>query len=306
MYTLNKIVGYLISPVGFSMAMVVVAAVARLLKRRRIVGWAVTLALANFWLWSTPWMSKWMGMALEAEFLVDGCVPAVESLPSADAIVLHGGSMGLATNISPYAEMLTSADRVWQAARLWREQVRRRNEKGESADIKIVVTGGSVKLTTAGLLQDFGVPTNAVVFAEEPRNTEEEAKEVAGFRFQVSGFRFRVSGFRFQGSGDKGQGSGDKGQVVGTGPETCSLKPETIRPKVLVVTSAWHMRRTMLMYEKYAPGVEAIPAPCDFENTLKVEKTCGWASLLPDPEMFMRNSIAFHEWLGYWGYKWLR
>ena len=77
-------------------------------------------------------------------------------------------------------------------------------------------------------------------------------------------------------------------------------------PRALVVTSAWHMRRTMLMYEKYAPGVEAIPAPCDFENTLKVEKTCGWASLLPDPEMFMWNSVAFHEWLGYWGYKWLR
>ena len=299
MFTLNKVVGYLISPVGFSMAMVVVAAVARLLKRRRIVGWAVTLALANFWLWSTPWMSKWMGMALEAEFLVDGRVPAVESMPQADAIVLHGGSMGIATNISPYAEMWASADRVWHAARLWKEQVKRENEKGESADIKILVMGGSVKLTTAGLLQDLGVPTNAVVFVEEPRNTEEEAKGVAGFRFQVSGFRFQVSGVGFQ-------VSGDKGQVVGTGPETCSLKPETIRPKVLVVTSAWHMRRTMLMYEKYAPGVEAIPAPCDFENTLGVDKACGWASLFPAPEMFMWNSIAFHEWLGYWGYKWLR
>lgn len=187
MYMLNKIVGYLISPVGFSMAMVAAAVLARLLKRRRLAVWGVVLALANFWLWSTPWMSKWMGVPLEAEFLVDGRVPAVETLPQADAIALHGGSMGIATNISPYAEMWTSADRVWHAARLWREQVKRKTEKGERADIKILVMGGSVKLTTAGLLQDLGVPTNAVVFVEEPRNTEEEAKEVEGVEMVEKG-----------------------------------------------------------------------------------------------------------------------
>lgn len=274
MYTVNKLVGYLISPVGFSTALVAAAVVARLLKRRRLAGWAVGLALVNFWLWSTPWMSGWMGVPLEAEFLVEGRVPTIESLPLADAIVLHGGSMGLATNISPYAEMWTSADRVWHAARLWREQVRRRNEKGESADIKILVTGPGAAVSTGPLLTDLGIPTNAVVFVEKPRNTEEEAKEIVRMFDCSEGLNVRMEGGR--------------------------------PPRALVVTSAWHMRRTMLMYEKYAPGVEAVPAPCDFENTLKVEKTCGWASLLPDPEMFMWNSVAFHEWLGYWGYKWLR
>lgn len=274
MYTLNKIVGYLISPVGFSMALVAAAVVARMIGRRKLAGWAVVLALANCWLWSTPWMSGWMGVPLEADFLVEGLVPTIESLPQADAIVLHGGSMGIATNISPYAEMWTSADRVWHAARLWREQVKRKTEKGESADIKILVTGGSVKLTTAGLLQDFGVPTNAVVFVEEPRNTEEEAKEVVRMFECSEGLNVRMEGGR--------------------------------PPRALVVTSAWHMRRTMLMYEKYAPGVEAVPAPCDFENTVRIEKICGWASLLPDPETFMWNSVAFHEWLGYFGYKWVR
>ena len=280
MYFLNKIIGYLISPVGFGMALVVAAVVARVLGRWRLAGWAVVLALANFWVWSTPWMTQWMGAALEAEFLVDGRVPTVESLPQADLIELHGGGMGIGTNISSYAEMWMSADRVWHAARLWKA--------GKAP--KILVTGGSVKLTTASLLQDLGVPTNAVVFLEEPRNTEEEAKAVSSFKFQVSSFRFQVSGSKFQDSST----------------ETCNLKPETKRPKVLVVTSAWHMKRTMLMYEKYAPEVESVPAPCDFENTMGVEKAKGWMSLLPDPEAFMRNSIAFHEWLGYWGYKWVR
>lgn len=59
----------------------------------------------------------------------------------------------------------------------------------------------------------------------------------------------------------------------------------------------------MLMYKKYVPNVEAIPAPCDFENTLGVGNVNGWKSVLPDPTAFLNNSIAFHEWLGYWGYK---
>ena len=99
MYTLNKVVGYLISPAGFGIMLVSTAVLARVLGRRRLAGWAVLLALANFWIWSTPWMTQWMGVALEAEFLVDGRVLSVESLPEADLIELHGGGMGLATNI---------------------------------------------------------------------------------------------------------------------------------------------------------------------------------------------------------------
>lgn len=278
MYTINKIVGYLISPAGFSIILVAAAILARVLGRRRLAGGAVVLALANFWLWSTPWMTQRMGVALEAEFLINGRVPEVESFPQTDAIVLHGGAMGVATNISPYAEMWTSADRVWHAARLWREQVKRRKEKGESADVKILVTSEETDLSTGPLLEDLGVPKEAIIYDFGPRNTEEEAKAVSGFRFQVPGEKL----------------------------ETCNMKLETTRPKVLVVTSAWHMKRTMLMYQKYAPRVEAVPAPCDFENTMMRENVKGWMSLLPDPVAFMENSVAFHEWLGYWGYKWFR
>ena len=66
------------------------------------------------------------------------------------------------------------------------------------------------------------------------------------------------------------------------------------------------MKRTMLVYGKYAPGVEAVPAPCDFDNTLGLARTRSWMSILPDPAAFMGNSVAFHEWLGYFGYRCLR
>ena len=292
MYSLNKLIGYLISPVGFAMTLVVAAVLARIWGKRRLAKWAVVLALANFWIWSTPLMSRWVGVPLEAEFLTEGRVPAGESFPAADLIVLHGGSMGVATNISPYAEMWTSADRVWHAARLWKEQVKRKNEKGKSAEVKVLVTSAGTDLSTGPLLVDLGVPKEAIVYDFGPRNTEEEAKAVSGFGFQVSGGGGAVSGFKFQ--------------VPRMQPETCNLKLETNKPKVLVVTSAWHMKRTMLMYKKYAPNVEAIPAPCDFENTLGVGNAKGWMSLLPDPAAFMYNSVAFHEWLGYFGYRYLR
>ena len=268
MYVLNKIIGYLVSPVGLGMMLVAAAVLARVRGKRRLAGWTAVLAFANLWLWSTPLMSRWVSVPLEAEFLVEGRVPAVESLPAADLIVLHGGSMGVATNIGSRAEMWTSADRVWQAARIWKA--------GRAP--RIFVTSAGTDLSTGPLLADLGVPKDAIIYDFSPRNTEEEAKKVSGFRFQVSG----------------------------GGLETCNLKLETNRPKVLVVTSAWHMKRTMLMYRKYAPNVEAIPAPCDFENTLGAANASGFKALLPDPAALLGNSIAFKEWLGYLGYKWLR
>ena len=279
MYTINKIVGYLISPVGFGMVLVAAAVLARVFGRRRLAGWAVVLALANFWIWSTPWMTQRMGAALEAEFLVDGRAPSVESMPQADLIELHGGAMGLDTNFNPYAEMWSSADRVWHAARLWKA--------GKAS--KILVTSGSTDLTTGPLLSDFGIPKEAIIYDFGPRNTEEEAKAV-GSLFSTSRTE-RVSAER----------KSDRGRREAEAPEE-----ELPAARVLVVTSAWHMKRTMLMYQKYAPNVEAIPAPCDFENTLGADKIGGWTSLLPAPEAFLGNSVAFHEWLGYWGYKWFR
>ena len=175
MYTLNKIIGYLINPAGFGMALVAAAVLARVLGRRWLAGWVVLFALVNFWIWSTPWMTQWMGAALEAEFLVNGRVPSVESLPEADLIELHGGGMGIDTNISAYAEMWLGADRVWHAARLWKA--------GKAS--KILVTSKGTDLSTEPLLTDLGIPKEAIIYDFGPRNTEEEAKAVSGFRFQV-------------------------------------------------------------------------------------------------------------------------
>ena len=192
-----------------------------------------------------------VGVPLEREFLVDGRVPMVESFPKADAILLLGGSMGIETNVNSYAEMATSADRVWQAARLFKA--------GRAS--KIIATGDYAKDTTLPLLKDFGVGEEAVSFLDA-RTTEEEAKGIRELFSRVEG-----------------------GEV-----------------KVLLVTSAWHMKRARLMFEKYAPEIEVVCAPADFENTFTAEKTPVFKMLLPDPNVFMLNSVAFHEWVGIVGY----
>ena len=45
-----------------------------------------------------------------------------------------GGGIGKAAPMA-HPDMYEGADRVWHAARLWRAQVKRRKEKGESADV---------------------------------------------------------------------------------------------------------------------------------------------------------------------------
>lgn len=276
MYYINKIVGFMVSPIGGAIAGGIIAVVCARLGRKRLAKWIGGLTVAWLWLWMTPVMTWVVGVPLEREFLVDGRVPAVESFPDADVIVLLGGSMGIETNMSSYAEMATSADRVWQAARLFKA--------GKAA--KIIATGDYAKDTTLPLLKEFGVGEEAVSFLDA-RTTEEEAKGL----WEMLG---RSGGVEELGVEEFGESDS---------PTYPPKNSSTARPKVLLVTSAWHMKRARLMFEKYAPGIDVVCAPADFENTFTAEKTPLFKMLLPDPNVFMLNSVAFHEWVGFVGYK---
>ena len=276
MYYINKIVGFLVSPIGGAIAGGVVAIVCARLGRKRLAKWIGGLTVAWLWLWMMPIMAWVVGVPLEREFLVDGRVPMVESFPEADAIVLLGGSMGAETNLSSYAEMWSGADRVWQAARLFKA--------GKAS--KIIATGDYAKDTTLPLLKEFGVGEDAVSFLDA-RTTEEEAKGL----WEMLG---RSGGVEELGVEEFGESDS---------PTHPPKNSSTARPKVLLVTSAWHMKRARLMFEKYAPGIEVVCAPADFENTIMAEKTPLFKMLLPDPNVFMLNSVTFHEWVGIVGYR---
>lgn len=247
MFYLNKFIGFVISPLGIAMFGGFVALVCARLKRQRMAKWIGCLTVAWLWFWMTPIMTCVVGVPLERYFLVDGRVPAVEAFPEADAIVLLGGSMGIETTLSSCAEMWTSADRVWQAARLWKV--------GKAP--KVIATSGRVVETTFPLLKEFGIPEAALMRVDDARNTEEEARSI------------------------------------------CKMGVK----RILLVTSAWHMKRARLMFAKYAPGVEVVCAPADFENMMVARR--GF-SLIPDCNVFTLNSVAFHEWVGIIGYSLFR
>lgn len=241
MYYLNKFVGYIISPLGIAMLAVAISLLFGGRTRIRLMRTIGILTSIWLWFWMTPVAVLLVGASLEREFLVDGRVPDIEMYPGAEAIVLLGGGMGGDTNLSSYAEMSAGADRVWQAARLFKA--------GKAC--KIISTGDEAKNTTLPLLKDLGIPEENISFLAA-KNTEEEAKAVTQL------------GLR----------------------------------RILLVTSAWHMKRARLMFEKFAPEVEVFCAPADFEQTLYAARAFSAMAIIPDVNGFLANSVAFHEWLG--------
>ena len=217
--------------------------------KRRMGALAFGGVVAWICIWSLPVMRLAIGVPLEREFLVDGRVPLVETFPNADAIVVLGGGVGCNPALSPYAEMAAFADRVWQAARLWKA--------GKAP--KVVATGFSPRESNLGLLNDFGVPADKIVFLDA-RNTEEEAKAVR----------------------------------------------KIVKSKILLVTSAWHMKRARLMFEKYAPDLTIVPAATDYEALSGCAPSISIREFVPDPNTLASNITMFKEVVGYWGYKLLR
>lgn len=267
MYYINKFVGYVTNPVVIAALGGLLSFIAWKFKRRRIAKWIGLGSVVWLWFWMTPLSILIVGAKLEQEFLVDGRVPEIELFPNGDVIVLLGGSMGVETSWCDHAEMWASADRVWQAARLWK--------KGKAP--VIIATSPNVKESTGDLLRDFGIPDSAIVFIDSPRNTEEEAKAV----------------LRYLSTKDK--------HVAVMG---CLSNNINDVPRILLVTSAWHMKRARLMFENYASGLHVICAPSDFENSLRVARPMSfWKMLLPDSNILVQSYIAMHEWIGLFGYK---
>ncbi len=125
----------------------------------------------------------------------------------------------------------------------------------------IVTSGSDDRASTVPFLRDLGVDDDAIICEDDSRNTEENARLV-----------MRLMEER-----------------------------KVEKPKVLLVTSAWHMRRSIYMFKKYAPGIEVVPAACDYD----MDKIRPWprVALLPVGDYLNRNTMLSKEIIGYWGYR---
>ena len=127
----------------------------------------------------------------------------------------------------------------------------------------IIPSNVGAELADIKLLMDLGVPRDAVILENRAVNTEENAKFVAGILAAKNA----------------------KGA------------------KILLVTSAYHMRRSLYLFKKYAPSLECIPAATDYQVLPGKDEPFKWRSLLPNIGAFAHNNDFIHEYIGYYGYK---
>lgn len=76
------------------------------------------------------------------------------------------------------------------------------------------------------------------------------------------------------------------------------LKSRGMR-RILLVTSAYHMRRSVALFE--AQGLEVVPSPSDYQVLVVSETLPPWLPLVGN---LARTTTALHEIVGYWIYRW--
>lgn len=122
----------------------------------------------------------------------------------------------------------------------------------------VIPTGTGAAEADAPFLRDLGVPEEAILVENEARNTEENIK-----------FTLRLLKEKF--------------------PEKACLK-------VLVVTSAWHMRRAEILCARYAPELEVVSAASDFMSRPEVPVEA--KEFYPSVDAFNWNATFWKEYLG--------
>lgn len=252
MFYVNKIVGWVLSPLGMLFLGYLCGALLRrcggcIGKRRlsRLGTLLVVISLCLFWFLSCGLTTRLIGVPLEGDE-----APLLDTLDlgGCDAVVLLGGGMGVHEKCGR-AEMFPAADRVWEAARQWKAH--------QDGNVKLTLSGGGVEQSTVPLLKDLGVDEEALVFFPEARNTEEEARMIG------------TSGIR----------------------------------RVRLVTSAWHMPRARMLFER--AGIDVFPVPTDFEMHYCAELPLKIKDFFPSADALWRNSVAVKEWVARFCY-WLK
>ncbi len=252
-FFLSKLLPLLVYPLGLSLLLLGLAIywLKRYPRRARI---AIASAMAILWLSSTPLLRNALILNLEQQN-----IPG--DLPTADVIVVLGGSTRSPVPPRSFAEVTEAGDRIIHAAQLYKQ--------GKAP--KILVTGGRIELAGAEtseasdmsqLLQFMGIPPEDILLEPEAYNTRENALY---------------------------------SQAI--------LKEEGLE-KILLVTSAMHMPRSLKIFRKL--GMDVTPAAADFligQSERPQTSRARLISLLPESENLLFVSRAIKEYIGLFVYR---
>jgi uncharacterized SAM-binding protein YcdF (DUF218 family) len=170
---LTKVLSLFVHPLSLGLLLVVAASV---LWRwwRWLGGLMLGLGVLVLWIPSTPVFSSWLQGTLEARFPPT----PVDSVPTADAIVMLGGAVGTPRPPRVYPDLNDASDRVWHAARLYRA--------GKAP--LVIASGGTMpwkdqRYREAPIMQtlltSWGVPADSVLLESSSANTYQNATYTA-------------------------------------------------------------------------------------------------------------------------------
>jgi uncharacterized SAM-binding protein YcdF (DUF218 family) len=159
------------------------------------------------------------------------------------------------------------------------------------------VSGGIVFRGTAGeaeavvarrALIKLGVDASAVITETESRNTWENAQNTAALLTAFQATQADRTEQRGRAGADRDGAAGDRARratKAGGGPADPL--------QVLLVTSAYHMRRSVLSFR--SAGLSVIPAPTDYKSR-RTRLTL--IDFLPGMTRLLNSSTALHEYVG--------
>jgi uncharacterized SAM-binding protein YcdF (DUF218 family) len=233
--------------------------------RRGLKSTVIVIAHAQLLLFCMPWVSDRLMSNLEDEALA--LQRARPLAGPVDAIVVLGGGLDTAySGVRDLPDLKDSADRVWVGARLYKE----------GAAPLVVVSGGSfsrdskVEVEAIGMarfLMDLGVPSDAILKEMKSRTTLENAWQTLEIL--------------------------DTRAPEGSGLGAASKKTSNRPFRIALVTSAFHMRRALTLFE--GAGFKVYPVRADVRVTPQVKPFWQW---LPDGEALDNSTTAVKEYLG--------
>ena len=134
----------------------------------------------------------------------------------------------------------------------------------------MIASGRGMSGESARLMRDLGVGSEFLVIENEARNTEENVK----LSRELAQKDLRLA--------------------------------TILHPRVLVVTSAAHMPRCMLLMKRFWPEAEAIPSPCNFISNEIYSHGFHWGLLKPKVSALADFESFFHEVVGWVYYRCFR
>ena len=198
--------------------------------------------------------------------------PVYDGTEKADAIVVLGGGTVTKADPRPTVEVNGAGDRILYAAKLYREN---------AADL-IVVGGSYITWRDGEVFTEAGVSSPASEMADLMINYFDVPRDALIIQDRsVNTYEEAV--------------------------EDAKLLKERGLNRILLVSSATHMRRAVPLFEKQ--GLEVIPAPTDFsfsdqewENLMRFDKATAYTFIVPTVSSMETLQNALKEYLGYFVY----